>query len=149
MRRTLLHVVLTMAVLLIPAGTNATAGTTRPCASIKLAPRFVSVAEYHHRAERLIRCLSTRYGTSVSTAHYVGHRESGANLFPRAVSPNGCCRGVFQHHRAYWSGRAERWLEWGWFKNAPGKVSVFNPTANIIVTIRMAASGGWGPWGMG
>lgn len=52
---------------------------------------------------------------------------------------------MFQHRVAYWSARVLRFLRPAWF----GGVRVpspFNARANVIVAVRMAHSGGWGPW---
>ena len=64
----------------------------------------------------------------------VARCESGFR--PRAYS--GGNAGVFQQRVVYWRGRARRFGFRGW--------SVYNGRANVIVSIRMAHTTGWGDW---
>jgi hypothetical protein len=88
---------------------------------------------------------------AISTAHYIAHRESGANLWPWARNTySGTC-GVFQHMPRYWESRVRSYLParwWGYRRWTDSNlVRCTNARANVIVAIRMAHSGGWGPWG--
>lgn len=84
----------------------------------------------------LIKCAARRWKVpgGPNKALGVARCESGFN--PKAYS-NGNA-GVFQHRVVYWDGRARKYGFRGW--------SVYNGRANVIVSIRMAHAGGWGPW---
>jgi hypothetical protein len=83
----------------------------------------------------MIGGLSRRYGHSVTKAVSVARCESG--LRPRARSAY--YGGVYQQAFSYWPGRARRF-------GHPGK-SIFDPYANIDVSLKMARAYGWGHWG--
>jgi Transglycosylase-like domain len=91
-----------------------------------------------HQVKRLIRCAARRWHVpgGPHKALSVARCESGYN--PSAYNPAGYL-GVFQQARAYWPGRADRY-------DFDGR-SAFNGRANVIVSVRMAHAGGWGPWG--
>ena len=83
-----------------------------------------------------IRCAAHRWEVSggARKALRVADCESGFNPDARG---NGYA-GVYQHVKTAWPDRAATFG----FKGA----SVFNGRANSIVSIRMAHTGGWGPW---
>jgi hypothetical protein len=87
----------------------------------------------------MIRGLAQRYGVDVNAALRVAGCESGFN--PRAYSPAGPYGGIYQHAISYWPGRARHF-------GHPG-ASVFDPYANIDVSLRMVRAGGWSHWGCG
>jgi len=78
-----------------------------------------------------------------STLLDLGQRESG--FIPWAFNRTGCngygCGGVFQHHLAYWPGRARnlprRWYPHQW----PG-IGWGNPRANVHAALRMIKAQG-------
>ncbi len=83
-----------------------------------------------------IRCAAHRWHVPGGTrkALHVAACESGFNPDARG---NGFA-GVYQHLKTAWPSRA---TEFG-FDGA----AVWNGRANSIVSIRMAHTGGWGPW---
>ena len=81
--------------------------------------------------KQLIKCAARHWnspGTPLK-AIQVAHCES--ELEPKAYNPNGYA-GLFQQATRYWPDRADHWGQ-------PDR-SVFNGRANVIVSIRMAAS---------
>ena len=89
------------------------------------------------QVKQLIRCAADYWkvpGGAV-TALAIADRES--HFHPNAYNPSGCA-GIFQQMLRYWPGRASAYGFAGW--------SAFNARANIIVSMRMVARGGWGPW---
>ena len=97
----------------------------------------------------LIRCAVRRYSVpgGAATALRIARCESGEHLWPWAYS-NGNA-GVFQQRIAYWPGRARAYLRASWFPVHYADVvdhGWFRARANVLVSIRMAHAGGWGPW---
>ncbi len=88
--------------------------------------------------KQLIRCAAHYWKVpgGADTALAIADRES--HFHPTAYNPSGCA-GIFQQMLRYWPGRASAYGFAGW--------SAFNARANIIVSMRMVARGGWGPWG--
>lgn len=88
--------------------------------------------------KQLIKCAARQWdspGTPLK-AIQVAHCES--ELQPRAYNPNGYA-GLFQQATRYWPDRADHFGQ-------PDR-SVFNGRANVIVSIRMAAStNSWSAW---
>lgn len=88
--------------------------------------------------KQLIKCAARHWdspGTPIK-AIQVAHCES--ELKPEAYHPNGYA-GLFQQATRYWPDRADHWGQ-------PDR-SVFNGRANVIVSIRMAAStNSWSAW---
>ena len=91
----------------------------------------------------LIRCAVDRWPVrgGATTAICIAKRESG--LIPTAVSPSGVNLGLFQQHRDYWDANYDTYTRPRWEL----KHSALNGRTNTIVSIRMAADGGWRPWG--
>lgn len=92
---------------------------------------------------KTIACATDRWDVAFDTALYIAERESG--LHERAVNTSSGACGVFQHIPRYWPGRvahfdnvAPRW-------NASPQC--FNPRSNVLVSVKMMAAGGFGPWG--
>jgi soluble lytic murein transglycosylase-like protein len=102
-------------------------GTT-PTLVLRLGSRGKSV-------RGMIVGLSRRYGLATSKALSVARCES--RFRPRARSAY--YGGVYQQAFRYWSYRARRF-------GHPGE-SIFDPYANIDVSLRMARAHGWGHWG--
>jgi hypothetical protein len=87
--------------------------------------------------KQLIRCAATRWDSPGTPAYAIDVARCESELRPAAQS-NGYA-GLFQQALRYWPGRADRWGQ-------PGR-SAFNGRANVIVSIRMAAStGSWSAW---
>lgn len=91
-----------------------------------------------------IHCGVRAFRVSHSIADTVASRESGMRSGARNTSSGAC--GIFQHMPRYWPGRV------GDYNHARPRwdlhPSCFNARSNILVSLRMAAIGGWGPWGM-
>ncbi len=85
--------------------------------------------------KRFIRCAASSFGVDMGTALRVAECESG---FGVRASNDGDYLGIYQHDVDYWPTRAR---ERGFVGH-----SAFEPVANIFVTMKMVASGGWGPW---
>jgi len=124
-----------------------------PCDGWQMGETLTSPAAYYavgvevaeRRIRRLIRCVFDRWAPgNASTALYVAERESG--LLPWAVNTSSGCLGLFQHIGSAWPGRAQAYLWRGWFRRWPARWS--DPRANAIVSARMVAAGGWGPWSL-
>lgn len=95
--------------------------------------KFIGVKK---KVPGMIGGLATRYGLSVSKSRSVAKCESGYN--PNAYNPAGPWAGVYQQDTDYWPQRAKRF-------GHPGE-SVFDPYANIDVSLKMARSMGWQHW---
>jgi hypothetical protein len=67
--------------------------------------------------------------------------ESGLNA---NASNGGRYLGVYQHAAAYWPARVDAFNPPTW--DRPLSRSAFNARSNVVVAIRMAHAGGWGPW---
>jgi hypothetical protein len=89
-----------------------------------------------------IQCSVAKWSVSggADFATSVAACESG--LRADAWNPGGYA-GVFQHAVRYWPGRL-RSLAPAWDK--PLASSPFNARSNVVVAIKMAHAGGWGPW---
>ena len=125
------------------AGTRQQSG---PCINSQPIKPSLGGPVVERRVRHLIACSTKRWPVSGGTpmALCIAHRESGPYMWPWADS--GSSKGTFQQNSAYWPDRARtfwerRWLPAAWPPN------YFNPRQNVIVSIRMAHSGGWGPWG--
>lgn len=88
--------------------------------------------------KQLIKCAARRWDSPGTPAQAIAIARCESSLRPDAFNANGYA-GLFQQATRYWPGRADRWGQ-------PDR-SVFNGRANIIVSIRMAASvGSWSAW---
>jgi hypothetical protein len=91
-----------------------------------------------------IHCAVRKFPTSHDTADYVADRESGMG-YNATNSSSGAC-GIYQHLPRYWPDRVDS------FRQArPAwrlKRGCYNARSNVLVAIRMASTGGWGPWSM-
>lgn len=82
-----------------------------------------------------ISCAVTKFPVpgGYGTVLYIAERESG--LYPKAVSPTGCCKGIYQQAARYWSGRLAS------FRKAHPHYLVgpriFNARTNILVSVWM------------
>lgn len=146
MRRVIL-ILLLVAAMVPVTGAPAKAHHKRPCGiHWRLRPIAEHQDEIRAAVRRLIRCAAGRWSIpgGAEKALDVARCESG--FWPWAVG-GGVNLGVFQHRDIYWRSRALIHLEpyWRWgIRRA--SVSAFNARANVLVSIRMAHAGGWGPW---
>jgi hypothetical protein len=105
-------------------------------------------ARVQHRVEHLIDCAVRIWPVAGGNfyARSIAERESGD--WPWAVNESSGCVGLFQHVASMWPGRARFYLHRGWFSRWAWDrgISPFSARANVLVSIRMAHSGGWGPW---
>jgi hypothetical protein len=85
----------------------------------------------------MIRGLAKRHNLSVAKSLSVAKCESNFN--PKAYNPAGPWAGVYQQDTDYWPGRAKKWGHKG--------ESVFDPYANVDVSLKMARASGWHHWG--
>lgn len=88
--------------------------------------------------KQLIKCAARRWDSPGTPLKAIAVARCESGLRPGAYS-NGYA-GLYQQAVRYWPGRADQWGQ-------PDR-SVYNGRANIIVSIRMAASmGSWYAWG--
>lgn len=92
---------------------------------------------------RTIVCATERWSVpgGASRALEIAACESGADLLDRSTDGYA---GTFQQTVRYWPGRRATYNPDAWEQQLHR--SVFNPRANVVVSIRMAHAGGWGPW---
>jgi hypothetical protein len=89
--------------------------------------------------KQLIKCAARRWDSPGAPDKAIAVARCESNLQPDAYNTNGYA-GLYQQATTYWPDRADRWGQ-------PDR-SAFNGRANIIVSIRMAASlGSWSAWG--
>lgn len=94
--------------------------------------------------KRTIRCAVDHFAPTGGTpqALQIAQRESGLNEY--AVSYTGCCKGIYQQHASYWSGRvADYNRKVKHWKRVD--TNIFNARSNIMVSVRMASRLGWCP----
>lgn len=151
MGRRTFTVLITCAILL--GGLAATASPASAIASGPCSkPRMVHIQPYMgrtrvaRRVKHLIACAERVYPSTggLSQALCVAHRES--RYWPWAHNESSDARGLFQHLQRYWPGRVTSHLRQRWMPHV-WQPSAYNARANVLVTMRMARSGGWGPWG--
>jgi hypothetical protein len=90
--------------------------------------------------EQAIRCAVGKWSVpgGTSRALHVARCESGFNEHATYADHVG----VYQHVRRYWPARFRAHRVRGWHMHR----SPFNARSNVVVSIRMVHSGGWGPW---
>jgi len=90
--------------------------------------------------KQAIRCATSRWHVSggARKAISVARCESGFDEHNYYAGHGG----VFQHVIRYWSARFRRWRVRGWHMRS----RIYNARSNVVISIRMAHSGGWGPW---
>jgi len=98
----------------------------------------------------LIRCAVRRWPVSGGADFAVRVAECESSLYPWAYANRNA--GVFQHRIDYWVGRVDRYLRPQWFNQRQWERlhelprGAFHTRANVLISIRMAHAGGWGPW---
>jgi hypothetical protein len=129
-------------------GDTTTNGSTRTTATsdgttARMLSRRICDIEWRRstfQLKRLIRCAARRWNVSGGPHKAIRVARCESRLDPHAYNPGGYA-GVFQQATRYWPGRA---TTYGFHD-----YSVFNGRANIMVSVRMAHRGGWGPWACG
>jgi hypothetical protein len=123
------------------SATLAMAGPATAASAAEEVPRRICDHDWRQgtwHIKQLIKCAARHWdspGTPLKAIE-VAHCES--NLEPSAHNPNGYA-GLFQQATQYWPDRADHWGQ-------PDR-SVFNGRANVIVSVRMAAStNSWSAW---
>lgn len=159
MKRYVTCIALTMSILIGTGMTPADADGRGPCSGWfsevrpdmnrnGVAGDIGDKALVRHRVEHLIDCAVRIWPVAGGTyyARAIAERESG--FWPWAQNPSSLCSGLYQHVLSLWPGRAQAFLRRDWF--SPWRwsrgISVFDARANVLVSIRMAHAGGWGPW---
>ncbi len=85
-----------------------------------------------------------RWPVPGGAAKAISVAQCESHLNERA-SNDGDYLGVYQQAARYWPGRQDNFDSASWSLHE----SAFNARANVIVSIRQAHAGGWGPWEMG
>jgi hypothetical protein len=110
--------------------------------AVEEVPRRICAYDWREgtwHLKQLIKCAARRWDSPGAPDKAIAVARCESNLQPKAYNPNGYA-GLYQQATAYWPDRADRWGQ-------PDR-SVFSGRANIIVSIRMAASlGSWSAWG--
>jgi hypothetical protein len=90
-----------------------------------------------YQLKRLIRCAARRWNVRGGPDKAVSVARCESRFNPDAYNGGGYA-GVYQQATRYWPSRATTYG----FRD----YSVYNGRANIMVSVRMAHRGGWGPW---
>jgi hypothetical protein len=97
-----------------------------------------------YQTGRMIKCYARVFDApgTPSFALCIARRESG--LDPRATSPGGSYRGLFQQANRYWSYRYDLWGRPHHLFN-----DIYNGRTNAVVSMKMAKSAGtwYDDWG--
>lgn len=149
MRRALVTT-LTCLLLLNLGGVNAGAAPNRgPCDE----PRWLQITPKEWTAQLvkgLVRCADRRWPVPGGAGYAIGVFECESGLWPWAVGGDNL--GIAQHKAMYWLPRVRSFLRPAWFNRAQWRrirtvpQGAFVARANVIVAMRMAHGGGWGPW---
>ena len=95
----------------------------------------------------MIGCAVDLFGPIPGGAEFavdVGRCESG--LRPRAVSASGTYRGVYQYGPIWEDFAADHYWRPEWGRRGVEEPAVWNARAQVLVTVRYVAAGGWSPW---
>ncbi len=90
--------------------------------------------------KRTIWCAVDHWAVPGGASKAVAVAECESGLYP--LASNGSYAGVFQQALAYWPIRFLNLRPRGWKLSS----SVWNARSNVVISIRMAHEGGWGPW---
>jgi hypothetical protein len=124
-------------------GTGNLTGTTSDGTTSRMLSHRVCDIDWRRstfQLKRLIRCAARRWDVAGGPDKAVRVARCESRFDPKAYNPRGYA-GVFQQATRYWPPRA---TDYG-FRD----YSVYNGRANIMVSVRMAHRGGWGPWACG
>jgi hypothetical protein len=137
----MLTVLLTAAPLISSAGAISTTstGTTDGTAARTVSRRICDIdwKRSAYQLKRLIRCAARRWDVTGGPDKAVSVARCESRFNPHAYNPGGYA-GVYQQATRYWPTRATAYG----FRD----YSVYNGRANVMVSVRMAHRGGWGPW---
>ena len=145
----MLTLLLTAAPLISVAGAstgstgNVSTGTTTDGTTSRMLSRQICDIDWRrstYQLKRLIRCAARRWDVAGGPDKAVRVARCESRLDPRAYNSGGYA-GVYQQAVRYWPSRATNYG----FRD----YSVFNGRANVMVSVRMAHRGGWGPWACG
>jgi hypothetical protein len=124
-------------------GSTGGATTTADGTTARMLSRRVCDIDWRRstfQLKRLIRCAARRWHVSGGPDKAVRVARCESRLDPHAYNSGGYA-GVYQQATRYWPTRA---TTYGFHD-----YSVYNGRANIMVSVRMAHRGGWGPWACG
>lgn len=117
---------------------------TTPTQREEIRFQRVNLAEHwsDHEVRMTIRAAVRRWPVDggVAKAFDVAACESGFEA--KDSSPGSGYEGVYQQATRYWGGRQNAYDSARWHLAE----NVNNARSNVVVSIRMAHSGGWGPW---
>jgi hypothetical protein len=136
----MLTLLLTAAPLIASAGASTTSsGTTERTAARRVSGRICDIdwKRSTYQLKRLIRCAARRWDVTGGPDKAVAVARCESRFDPDAYNPGGYA-GVYQQATRYWPSRATTYG----FRD----YSVYNGRANVMVSVRMAHRGGWGPW---
>jgi hypothetical protein len=133
----MLALLLTAAPLISAAGASTTTTTTERSATVARRVCDYDWKRSTYQLKRLIRCAARRWDVSGGPDKAVSVARCESRFDPDAYNPGGYA-GVYQQATRYWPSRASTYG----FRD----YSVYNGRANIMVSVRMAHRGGWGPW---
>lgn len=125
MSRVLVVLLLVLSILGVPA-----------LASAHGVPCDIDATESTWHVKQLIRCLADREGMNPQYPLVIAECESNFRI--RAFNASSGASGIFQQLQKFWDARAKRFGYEG--------ADVFDPRANIHVSIRMAKEYGWKHW---
>ena len=93
--------------------------------------------------QKTITCFANKFGVSAYKARAIAWRESRYN--ESAYNYSSGAAGLFQHLIRYWPKRADKFPDWQRWMRIKGDCWC-NPRLQSLVTVKMVAEGGWGPW---
>jgi len=133
----MLTLILTATPLLTPAGASLSTTGAEPTHRVSRRICDYDWQRSSYQLRRLIRCAARRWNVHGGPDKAVSVARCESRFNPDAYNGGGYA-GVFQQATRYWPSRATTYG----FRD----YSVYNGRANVMVSIRMAHRGGWGPW---
>ena len=132
--------ILSLLLTVAPLAGSAGASTTTDGSTARLVSGRICDYDWKrstYQLKRLIRCAARRWDVAGGPHKALSVARCESRFDPRAYNPGGYA-GVYQQAKRYWPPRATTYG----FRDH----SVYNGRANVIVSVRMAHRGGWGPW---
>lgn len=111
----------------------------------------MGTAKVAHKMSALIRCVEDRWSVPGGASKAISVADCESSLWPW-VGQSNTHVGLYQHISSAWTSRARNGLRSRWFTDHEwGRVTGSwkggkHARANVIVSLRMAHNGGWGPW---
>jgi hypothetical protein len=134
--------------LFIPGRAKAASG---PCSDpVYNVKPSMGTAKVQHKVRLLIGCAVDRWPVDGGLPKALAVADCESSFWPWA-NANGNY-GVFQQRGAYWVDRVGSYLHRDWWTSTQWKrlhtvpAGPYLARANVILSIRMAHNGGWGPW---